>query len=199
MNQKGLAVIPILLALLIISILIGGAYYFGKSQSIKPTIQTPQAVPTLIATTETSNWKTYNYSVKGLELSFRYPPDWEKFPQGEGGGVSFYAPTYSQLDGTINIEPLLPQESFQTVCSNEIKNARQWNWIDIKETQTKINDIPVTTLRGKIGHIDNKVHDRLYAVLMDENHCVRVDALSYNNPSQQAIFDQILSTFKFTN
>lgn len=158
---------------------------------------TPELQKQILPWGETANWKTHNYSVKGLELTFRYPSNWEQFPQGEGGGVSFHAPDYNQLDGTISIEPLLPQKTFQTVCNNEIKNARQWPWIDIKETQTKIDDVPATILKGKVGYIDDKVHDRLYAVLMDEKRCVRVDALSYNNPSQQAIFDQILSTFKF--
>lgn len=81
MSQKGFA--PILIALGVILILgvVSGAYYFGKSQSVKPTIQnsvvtsqtpqpTPSPTPDAIA-----NWRTYTNTQYKFTLS--YPEDWE--------------------------------------------------------------------------------------------------------------------------
>ena len=77
-KQKGFTLILILVGIVIIASVAGGAYYFGKSQMSKPqppnpmvTSQTPQPTPS--PTNEIVNWKTYT----NKKLSFRYPPDWE--------------------------------------------------------------------------------------------------------------------------
>ncbi len=88
-KQKGFAPILVLVGILVIAMVAGGAYYyasnklvyFGKSQVIKPQVQnqvisqTPHPVssvqPALISD-EITNWKTYT----GKNYTFKYPETW---------------------------------------------------------------------------------------------------------------------------
>lgn len=98
MKQKGFAPIFILIGILIFVAVGGGAYFFGKSQTIKPQPSAPVActeealvcpdgsavgrtgpncefAPCLTTAqnqTETADWKTYTDS--NLNYSFQYPP-----------------------------------------------------------------------------------------------------------------------------
>lgn len=83
--QKGQIGILVLAGVVLVIVLIGGAYYLGRSTTLKPTpspavtSQTPQsspspsdASPAPTGTGETANWKTYVITNK---VSFKYPPD----------------------------------------------------------------------------------------------------------------------------
>ncbi len=81
--QKGSVVIFILIGILVLAGVAGGAYYFGKSQTPKPqpqnqvvASQTPQqtVVPQATPSDETANWKTYNSYES--DFSMQYPPNW---------------------------------------------------------------------------------------------------------------------------
>lgn len=83
-NQKGFAPFLILVAILVVSGLVVGAYYFAKSQSAKSevtpspnpvvTSKTPQSTPLPSPTDEIANWKTYTNSK--YRFSFKYPSQW---------------------------------------------------------------------------------------------------------------------------
>ena len=75
--QKGFAPILILIGILVIMAVAGGAYYFGKSQISKPqsqieTSQTPKpaVVPQPTPSDETTDWKTFTK----LGYEIKYPP-----------------------------------------------------------------------------------------------------------------------------
>lgn len=73
--QKGFAPVLILVGILVIMAIAGGAYYFGKISN-KPTPTPPlvtQTQPTK-AVDETANWKTFVNTVYGYSIS--YPSDW---------------------------------------------------------------------------------------------------------------------------
>ncbi len=86
MKQTGFAPILILVGILVITLVGGGAYYFGSQ---KPPVQpqnpivisspTPTTSPTDASgvpngTAETANWKTYTNNK--YQFSFKYPPVW---------------------------------------------------------------------------------------------------------------------------
>ena len=89
--QRGFAPILVLVGILILAIIAGGVYYFGRSQIVKPQPQNPVVVyqtpqPTLApssfpdvnpvpnGTGETANWKTYTNTKYGYQV---------KYPAGE--------------------------------------------------------------------------------------------------------------------
>ncbi|MBI2600613.1 hypothetical protein HYW42_01555 [Candidatus Daviesbacteria bacterium] len=81
--QKGQTAVLVVLGILILGIVAGGAYYFGKSQVAKPqqqnaviTSQTSQLTPASSPSPvdETANWKAYKDSK--YAYSFKYPNTW---------------------------------------------------------------------------------------------------------------------------
>lgn len=76
--QKGLGVIYILVGVLILGLVVGGAYYLGKQT---PTSKTPNPVvisqtptPSPSPSDETANWQTYTNTK--YNFSIKYPLDW---------------------------------------------------------------------------------------------------------------------------
>lgn len=89
MNQKGFSPLFIILGIILVIGIAGGAYYLGrqnifKSQSQNPMvttkpISTPSVQPTptnasLSAIIDTSNWKKFTSKTEGFTLL--YPPEW---------------------------------------------------------------------------------------------------------------------------
>lgn len=77
MNQKGLTPILILIGVLIMTVMVYGAYYLGTNKNSKPEQTTKNIEQTSIKSgqDETTNWKTYTLGNYGL--SFKYPQDWQ--------------------------------------------------------------------------------------------------------------------------
>lgn len=75
--QKGFALLWILVGVIVVAGIAGGAYYLGRQASPKQQTQNPvitsEATPAPID--ETTNWKTYQ-DQKNL-FEFRYPDTWE--------------------------------------------------------------------------------------------------------------------------
>lgn len=76
LKQKGFSVVLILIGVVILGLVISGAYLLGRQTTQKPqpqnqvVISTPQPFPT---PDETANWKTYKDTVGGFEII--YPQD----------------------------------------------------------------------------------------------------------------------------
>lgn len=193
MSQKGFSVIYILVGILIIAGIAGGAYYFGKSQSNKPTaitqsptpvitFQTPQLTPSPVD--ETANWKTYtegNYSVK-------YPLNYQVKEQKQDGWVQFYMPK----------TPSSEQDYWQEEFMVWIKDTSETN-----ACNKKVNGYPDAKCI-KVNGIDllNWVHSPQeigpLAFTYTAIHNGKEYEISFLKVKAEKK-DQILSTFKFTN
>ncbi len=123
--QKGSVVIYILVGILILAAL-GGAYYFGKSQSVKPvatlpanpvvTSQTPQPIAQI------ANWKTYTNDE--LQYTFKYPPDWQI--GGASKDVTVLKDGYklSFVATSTNSSSALPNVEFHFYYKDQIYNEQ---------------------------------------------------------------------------
>ena len=98
--QKGFAPILILVGILVIVAVAGGAYFLGKQTTIHQFSLTSDASPAPTGagnnpvpngTGETANWKTYTNSE--YKFSFRYP-------------YSFYVKDISQIDTYSTVNPI---------------------------------------------------------------------------------------------
>lgn len=86
--QKGFAPILILLGILLVVVVAGGVFYFGRQTNPKPPqnqviVSNPQV---LLTTDKISNWKTYTNQKYGYEIKF--PTNWFEGP-GRGDQSSY--------------------------------------------------------------------------------------------------------------
>lgn len=120
MKQRGFSAILILAGVLIMAVVVGGAYYFGrqtvsKSQSQNPiVVSTPQTTsqPSPVSSPnqsdETVTWQVYN-DPKGI-FSIKYPQNWQFIEDSshdtQGGSLRIFAdgsnkyndPSYGQAE-----------------------------------------------------------------------------------------------------
>lgn len=81
MRQKGFSAILILVGIFLAVIIVGSAFYFGKSQSVKPATQnpviTPQALQPTSIPSPSFNSSLREYTNNQYKFTFSYPEDWD--------------------------------------------------------------------------------------------------------------------------
>ncbi|MCL4365813.1 hypothetical protein M1437_01135 [Patescibacteria group bacterium] len=185
-KQRGFTPILILVGVVIVGGLLGGAYFFGKSQVAKPQTQNQvvSQTPLPVVSTkpasssdETANWKTYSNN----DLSFKYPSGWSS----DGMIITSSSPTIKltvvQKDGT------LMNECMQ-VESEETKKG------------LVVKKFTSMTTGAMCSAFDP--NSREIWVIPSKNASSPGISYQYSAlESQQAeeIFNQILSAFRFTD
>lgn len=179
---------------LIIGILIGAgglwAYqnYLAKGPTSSPS-PTPTATPDL-----TANWKTYSNNY--WKLSFKYPDNLLKpcpnyFTEKEG--IAFWEPNFTCTEGH-DILPKIGLYGYDVGKYAEAKEPYKTETVilDGKQGQKKTyiydeSDGPLFSLKQSVNIVFNVPNGTIVLSQLGDN------------PSEQKLFDQILSTFKFTN
>ncbi|MBI4035555.1 hypothetical protein HY383_01275 [Candidatus Daviesbacteria bacterium] len=233
--QKGFASVLVLIGILVLTAVAGGAYYLGKSQVTKPQPQNPVVVsPT---PDETANWKTYTSQ---YGYSFKYPESWGATESvGDEGVVIYSKPEYIQL--IQQLEQGFDKEDYATVevgmylkgqqvadnslgsNSNQIISpdtdvkdfvSRLYFSIIQSKEDTTFNGKPAVSVTFKrmvpppgvaLGSQDPPIQDgTTKSVWTKYNGNILFINYQYgrkymNSNALPIIFDQILSTFKFTH
>lgn len=223
MNQKGFSPLFIILGIILVVGIAGGAYYFGKSQSVKPVVlpspptvtsQTPQPaaisqttlIPSSSSTDQTANWKTY--TKLGYEI---------KYPQSSV--VTEYSPDPSMPD-------LLSSTSTEIEVDNQstiLFLVEVWKNLGVNITDTSSRDKWCSLLQKELtGQLECNYGGNLPLMQVNgyqsyqiaggrDNSKVKVIYIPHNNyvyeisvptegvdGKQFPVSNQILSTFKFT-
>lgn len=193
--------------LLIITSLIliagGGTYFVLNSKSKpKPAPIVFQAAPTSTPTPTvdpTASWKTYTDTI----ISFKYPNSWVfKSPPvlnassynisspdqkygGEGGAL---------ISGAILYDPVASKMILPNVTPDHAFDSRK---ADILESRT----VNVGTSTGIVYKLQNTRTISFVFLIQNggKSTGVGLETLSQNITTYQSIFDQIFSTFKFTD
>lgn len=201
----------ILIVLIVIFVLaVGAGAYFLGQQSVKNSpgktqFMTQKSSPIPDAT---ANWKTYTNSDFGFNL--KYPTDWKV--------TTAFNPTQSpNLKLNLGLTPESSQQN-STVTPIYVSQYDNPDNLSISDWQTQYNKgkqlannfySPTdqeTTVAGAKAYINPKGNCQPYAcyqiIIMVKNnvfifHNVNLPNEDYSN--NQKIFDQILSTLKFTN
>lgn len=251
--QKGFTPILILVGIAVILAIAGGAYYFGKSQTINPQSpvpqdsQNPSAIPqactneamvcpdgSAVGRTgpncefapcpsvapkipdETTNWKTYTNDSPGI--SFKYPPntniDTERsksFITGNDGVELTMVPPNTSSYEMQYIFNFTSEENKSNLNTKQVidnylsKLENSKDGPGMKETANKIRQTikPYinNNISGLIG-IYGWETEFLFLVEVKGNKIYSFsihDGNGYTNDYVLKLFDQILSTFKFTN
>lgn len=139
-------------------------------------------------TTDTSNWKTYKTS----DFSFQYPPDWELSPASNQTSVTLFSPNNKTTEFKDNISILKRDNPKNLSIEEFVSNP-------MPATTYHFKTITIDGLEGKQaldvpssnGYIDyySKKGSAIYEIVLHSD--------SYQ--SYQNLFNQIVSTFKFTN
>lgn len=177
----------------VILVLISGVFFLGKNlyapQSAAPK---PTVIPTATAEV-TANWKTYND--KDYTFTFKYPQDWNVNNDKNGfvisGGnniITFQSSPYPSIDfdklynkpdGTVDKNPVFVRTKIKNLEIDGYR-ATMFSNENASENQNKAYDINVYVISGApITLISARVDFNSKGIFLQT-------------------FDQILSTFKFT-
>lgn len=204
-KQKGFAPILILVGILIIAAVAGGAYFLGKqatpktSQSLQPiTTSQPSPIPDEIASSDPSvaNWRTYTNIKYGF--SFKYPDEY--LPFGFNGDKFTLA---TPMDTKVTVDVAADRIMREPVLWFEIetteKTARELTneWLKkYPHNQPLVRDIifggkPAIEGRGQTGGYNFPYR----LIIIPRNGFLMMITQALEEP----LLDAILSTFKFIN
>lgn len=203
MRQKGFTPLIILLFLVVVA-LMSLAYFVGQ-KSISKNYNTYSPTPTLTNLEQNSDWTTYlRYSDT---YTFKYPSNFDEqgIVSGPISGNPVFIRTFSDPD-TIVEGTDTPFDGFSLYKVN-IGNLDMKSYID--QEKQYFNEAPTTREGGvvesqvEVGKqqvYTLKVRDNidLYYIPLPVSKDLIVFSRVYANQSFVKIFDEILSTFKFT-
>lgn len=206
-NQNGniLIIIGVIALILIVG---GGAYYFGKSQATKSQSQSsivpsqiPQGTPTLSPVQvidETVNWKTYAITP---DSSLGYESYRLKLPVG-----------WKQIEHSSNFQGTETFQDGQNVYKLVIEEKKNYNdqtgkpFTSLKELVGFPYDITTLTVDGQqaLRPLPRAGSEYIYKVLFFSRDVTLFYSITLETPRDgskiqegEALFNQILSTFKF--
>lgn len=211
MNQKGFSPIVILLIVIILSGLVGYAYYLGakkqesnQTHKQNPVTQTPQAIPAIIPSSPANSVSnktnvTTQYSNPNLKFTFTIPNGY-KFEKEDASKATF--------SGTYGEDQIIPSELVlnfkKTIELNKLKNCSEVIWQDNVDTMCIDGEVENKTYNG----IDMKLFNLKTG---SKNSMAKSDFIVHmDNPNiefthsvigggVQSRMDELLSTFKIIN
>lgn len=224
MSQRGF--FPLIFGVLVLLVVIaGGAYYLGTqnnrsdsqlqntnnqptTNSQNETVTNPAVVPSTANPqfSETTNWKTYT-STKA-NYSFKYPTEWSliNVPPSQGCDVCVeqidFTPKYNPNSGDATISVIL------IFREDRIKTLDDYVNIHVKGDSSIVN-LKYTTIGGEkavsytlSGGIPPLPVIEYVVVKNGMYYIIRLDdSIETNKDKEQnlALFNEMLSTFSFTN
>lgn len=218
--QRGFTPVIILVGILVITVIVGGAYYFGKSKSVKPEAvsspnpvvasQTPQ--PTAISQTissssstttdETANWKTHIDQENNFY--FKYPSNWLM----KSGNLPNSTPVFQKPNTQYDDSGRLAEGSF--VFAYFVNTDKTLNQLEVEKRAyqpDKNSDAPTVQSINRINisgvdvlkELSNNGPSALsLTVIKDGKEIVLSCNYQLNNIEGTSTCNQIISTFKFT-
>ncbi|MBM4401907.1 MAG: hypothetical protein FJ044_01545 [Candidatus Cloacimonetes bacterium] len=192
------------------ALLIGAAYagyWFGtesakvKSQISKPTpTPTPEASPSPIVD-ETANWKTYTDPVHSFSL--KYPPLWQITKGNEHApSIPSNMAEITKLQsgvGTIDVSIIPWHNNLKKDLREELSSfiSRYFGETDVSYESTKLGG--ETALQGSYLQVAFGSQTKVILTAIEKGDYVLFFQTQFDteDPSRLAVYNQILSTFKF--
>lgn len=204
--QRGLSPIIVIMMVVAVVTLIGGAYYLdlgAQKNNIEPTPVvdiTPSSTPPTTSTDETANWKTY--SNQNIAFTFKYPPNVE-LTEENVIRLSLWGPTqgpetefYDGLSLSFSL-PYLNEIPLKQEVQEEVDKLKMNSPEDI--TVTGPYEIQVAGYKGYGYDVKGYGIARVYFIRSPKDYTVKITdgTVDPTNQGYFKIVDQILSNFKF--
>lgn len=206
MNQKGFVVVLIMLGVVAVLGLVGGAYYFGKAQTPKlqpqNTVVVSQPPQPTSTPDETANWKIYTNQQYGYLI--KYPTD--KLVQ-----LLEVCPAYKGFaEGNLILRDKTVQECLPDIPSNLVISSDsnlpddKDQCLSVTKTEVIVDGIKAKKYTSVFNSQDKKctgqglsqVAPKTISIFLDRNNQkLSVTYMPYE--LNESLFEKILSTFKF--
>lgn len=195
-SQKGSIPLLVLLGILLLGTVGAGAYYLGRTDQARQQKPYPSIVPTPTISTRQSS----NQNLIALEkLTFSIPDGWwsKHYDDSKNG-------KWTNINPQALPEPSDAVPAFTvyyrkntTVDQQKIELIDNWGFSDRKEEILKINGVTVHTLEGvsRPGFLESKKM-KIAFIPKDSDLYYLFDTGILEK--HETYFDQILTTFKFT-
>jgi hypothetical protein len=204
-KQKGFAPILIIFGIILILGISAGAYYFWKlnccpqSQS-QITSQTQVPVSSSAGPDEITNWKTFTNSNYKFEIN--YPSDWSAIDcSSNGQSVYFSSKTYNCQRAIPDIANITIRVNTGDHTQQYITDRKSLGDITLKSiTVDGIQGTDLTLTPNSSVKNESLSNQRREIYLFKNNQSYSISLFVFNDfSSENQTFNQILSTFKFTN
>lgn len=227
--QKGFARIIIILGIVLLLGIVGGAYYFGKL-SIRPSAN-PKACteeakicsngssvgrtgpncefspcPTANLDSVVANWKVYTNTK--YNFSFQYPPDYKINETNisvnsklESSAIILSVEPTNFTGSYVTEDPgiyfIVTRVDKNTIIRNRFDKSTGYEFIKVGSYEAAVKNILITsTYTGElpVGYKAKQVY------IKKDDLIYEIESGNIHDPdSIIKIFDQVISTFKFTN
>ncbi len=182
-NQKGSAVVWIIIIIALVVILGGIYFYLQPKQSAITSVQNQVATSTIATPTNMPGWQTYTNSQYGF--SFQYPTSWGAPMMSKNNDEIFFGQNgNANVVVNVPVTKTLPNGQSETF---EQAMASVYNANSYSKTQFAVGGIQ------SLGVSSPQVGDSVY-VPLPNNQILEIDG-DFNNP--EFIGKSIFSTFKF--
>ncbi len=206
-NQKGVAVVPIIILLVVGVVIVGAVWYTlllpktpaGNTNTSQVVTNTNTAANTNTTADDTAGWKTYTNSAGGY--SIRYPSEWltgitSGITSTENPAQFFDERAANQTELMMGTKIEIYYEDSQATSLKEAVGSKDAQSSILSETDITLDSIPAVR-RSKTGPLSN--YTNVVYVIFNKKLISIVQYIPEDEKkdSYTSIFNQILSTFQF--
>lgn len=196
MRQKGFAILPLIIVIVVI-IGVAGYFVYQKKSALAPVVEVSQTNQAVTSTTnqsvdKTAVWQTYTNKQYGFE--FTYPKD-VTVQIGKyvpvGGTNWQLGPNWPVLEGVITGGKIQTQEYFEISLRVYPAVSNLEGGIEIPSSYKKLTGSP----DGSLVFSDGK---NVRAYSQNSQYAFELSYSNLENEKSNQTLNQIISTFKFT-
>ncbi len=190
-ESNGSKVIPFIIVAVLIVLVGAGSYVLGTKKTPTPTENKVVAQPSPTPIDETTNWKTY--SDQKYYYAIKYPNDWI-LKQTPSGGILI-----SSADSTHDSSVFPKKGAELIVWPNNNPPVTSFDFFVDSQHTINLNNLDATMYEVSGAGIENK--GITVAIKQKDNNYLTIDFYYEQSRKEELrkLFDQILSTFKFTD